>query len=566
MMRGPLGRILLEERGLSEAALEEALEVQKRKGGRIGEILLSRKAITESDLLEALGIQFGMETVSSLPAPSLPPPGFADKVPIHFLKEHRMVPVPAPGGGTRIAVHDPLLFQPLDDLRRAIGCEGAPAVLAPLASILSAINAAYDTGRGAVEQVIQDMQDEDGDAILSQIRQAGDLLDDTSSAPIIKLVNLMLSQAVRDKASDIHIEPYRDRLKIRYRVDGILYDMLSPPKHAQATLVSRIKIMADLDIAEKRLPQDGRIDIRIGDRQVDVRVATLPTAFGERVVLRLLDKGQTLLGLTELGMDGTVLTAFSRLIRAAHGIVLVTGPTGSGKTTTLYAALGTINRPDINIITIEDPIEYRIDGIGQIQVNPKIGLTFASGLRSIVRQDPDVIFVGEIRDRETAEIAVHSALTGHLVFSTLHTNDSAGAVTRLIDMGIEPYLVSSSVVGIVAQRLVRTVCGGCREACPADEALLAELGPAGGVLAGREIFRGKGCAACLHTGYRGRTGIFELMAMDDDLRALVLKTADANAIGKAAASKGMLTLLQDGLRRVAQGVTSLEEVFRVTQV
>jgi general secretion pathway protein E len=475
-----------------------------------------------------------------------------------------MVPVITPNG-VSIAVNDPFLFQPLDDLRLMLGMDGTEIVLASHSSILSAINFAYDMGRHSAEEVIQDMNEEDGELIISEIEETGDLLDDTSDAPIIKLVNLMLSQAVKDRASDIHVEPTQDRLKIRYRVDGVLYDMLSPPKHVQSTLISRIKIMAKMNIAEKRLPQDGRIEIRIGDKNVDIRVSTIPTAFGERVVLRLLDKTHILLTVSDLGMPDNRLKEFDGLIRSAHGIILVTGPTGSGKTTTLYAALSTINTTDINIITIEDPIEYQIDGIGQIQVNRKIDLTFAKGLRSIVRQDPDVILVGEIRDLETAEIAIQSALTGHLVFSTLHTNDSASAVTRLIDMGIEPFLVTSSIISILAQRLVRVICKDCKEAYTPDQESLQNIGLTPEMLEGNQIYRGRGCPSCLNTGYMGRTGIFELMGLDDTVKNMILKTSDANAIKHKALEQGMITLRQAGAQKVLEGVTSIEEVFRVTQ-
>ena len=489
---------------------------------------------------------------------------FTEKAPIQFLKKYRMVPVMNPKEAY-IATHDPLLFQPLDDLKLLLGLDGIPVILAPQSAIISTINFAYDMSRDSAEQVIEGMHEDETDLIISEIEVTGDLLEDTSDAPIIKLVNLMLSQAVKDRASDIHIEPSQNRVKIRYRVDGILYDKLTPPKHVQSALISRIKIMAKLNIAEKRLPQDGRIEIRIADRNIDIRVSTIPTAFGERVVLRLLDKTNILLKVSDLGMAGGQMDAFNRLIRSAHGILLVTGPTGSGKTTTLYAALSTINTPDINIITIEDPVEYQIDGIGQIQVNPKIDLTFARGLRSIVRQDPDVILVGEIRDLETAEIAIQSALTGHLVFSTLHTNDSASAVTRLIDMGIEPFLVSSSVLAILAQRLVRTICDECREAYLPDEQSLQEIGITPEMVGDRVIYRGRGCPVCLSTGYKGRTGIFEFMIIDDLLSNLILKTSDAHAIKNRAIKQGMLTLRQDGALKVLNGATSVEEVFRVTQ-
>jgi len=557
-----IGDILAETCGLSEEALGEALKVQDEKGGRLGEILIRQKAISEADLTKGLSIQFDIPFSSTLPLEGLKTE-FTEKVPIQFLKKYKMVPVITPNGAS-IALSDPLLFQPLDDLCLLLGGDGMETVLVPPAAVLSVINFAYDMTRDSAEQVIEGMHEEDTDLILSEIEDIGDLLDDTSDAPIIKLVNLMLSQAVKDRASDIHVEPSQNRVKIRYRVDGILYDKLSPPKHVQSTLVSRIKIMAKMNIAEKRLPQDGRIEIKIGDKNIDIRVSTIPTAFGERVVMRLLDKTNVLLTVLDLGMPEDRLKEFDKLIRSAYGIILVTGPTGSGKTTTLYAALSTINTTDINIITIEDPIEYQIEGIGQIQINPKIDLTFANGLRSIVRQDPDVILVGEVRDLETAEIAIQSALTGHLVFSTLHTNDSASAVTRLIDMGIEHFLVTSSVVAILAQRLVRVICNHCKEEYVPDEESLQNIGLNPKTVAGKKIYRGRGCPLCLNTGYRGRTGIFELMVLDDNLKRLILKTSDANAIKHRAVEQGMVTLQQDGGQKVLDGITTIEEVFRIT--
>ena len=563
MIHRLIGEILKKICSLSEETLAEALKIQEEKGDSIGEILIQNGAIREADLLKAFGIQFGLPLWSTISTEDMDT-SFTQEIPIQFLKKHRMVPVAIPGG-VYIAVNDPMLFQPLDDLRLILGWDGGETVLASRSAILSAINFAYDMSRDSAEQVIQDMREEDRDLIISAVEETGDLLDDTSDAPIIKLVNLMLSQAVKGRASDIHIEPYQNRIKIRYRVDGILYDMISPPKHIQSTLISRIKIMAKLNIAEKRLPQDGRIEIRIGDKNVDIRVSTIPTAFGERVVLRLLDKSNVLLRLSDLGMSEEGLKVFNELIKSAHGIILVTGPTGSGKTTTLYAALSIINNSDVNIITIEDPIEYQIEGIGQIQVNPKIDLTFANGLRSIVRQDPDVILVGEIRDLETAEIAIQAALTGHLVFSTLHTNDSASAVTRLIDMGIEPFLVTSSVISILAQRLVRTVCNECKAAYTPDEESLQNIGVTSEMFAGKKIYEGKGCQGCLNTGYRGRSGIFELMILDDPIKNLILKTSDSNAIKRKAVEQGMTTLRQDGAFKVVNGITTVEEVHRVTQ-
>jgi len=558
-----IGEILKEICSFSDDIFDEALEIQREKGGRIGEILIQKGAIGEGDLLKARGIQFGLPLWPTITTEDMDT-SFTEKIPIQFLKKYKMVPV-VKSDGVYIAVNDPTLFQPLDDLHIILGWDGVETVLAPYSAILSAINFAYDMSSDSAEQVIQDMHEEDRDMIISAVEETGDLLDDTSDAPIIKLVNLMLSQAVKARASDIHIEPYQNRIKVRYRVDGILYDMLSPPKHVQSTLISRIKIMARLNIAEKRLPQDGRIEIRIGDKNVDIRVSTIPTAFGERVVLRLLDKTNVLLKVSDLGMPEQGLKVFNGLIKSAHGIVLVTGPTGSGKTTTLYAALSSINNSDINIITIEDPVEYQIEGIGQIQVNPKIDITFANGLRSIVRQDPDVILVGEIRDLETAEIAIQAALTGHLVFSTLHTNDSASAVTRLIDMGIEPFLVTSSVIAILAQRLVRNVCNECKEEYIPDQESLENIGITPEMSSGKKIYKGKGCQDCLNTGYRGRTGIFELMILDDPIKSLILKTSDSNAIKRKAVNQGMVTLRQDGALKVLNGITTVEEILRITQ-
>ena len=560
-----LGEILRESFGVSAESIEAALAVQREKGGRIGEILVQLRRIGESDLLNARSQQCGLEVVHTLPTDFAP--FFVSHVPIGFLKKFKMVPVATPAE-SYIAVAEPFYFQQLDDLQRRIQWEGIKTVLTSPNEVFVAIHAAYNMTRQEVaDQVMQDMDEDNPESILSEIEETSDLLDDTSDAPVIKLVNLVLSQAVRDSASDVHIESYKDRVKIRKRVDGILYDMYSPPRHVQGKLISRIKIMAKMDIAEKRLPQDGRIEIRIADKNIDIRVSTLPTSFGERVVMRLLDKSASLVPLTDLGFSAEDLDHFLKLIRAPHGIILVTGPTGSGKTTTLYSALGIINNPDINIITVEDPIEYRMQGISQVQVNPKIGLSFANGLRTIVRQDPDVILVGEIRDLETAEIAIQAALTGHLVFSTLHTNDAASAITRLIDMGVEPFLVSSAVNAILAQRLVRKICPYCREAYVPTDTFLEKVGLSPAEFAGRELYRGAGCAQCLQTGYKGRIGIFELMSLTPAMKGLILTTSDAGQIKEQALASretGMMTLRQDGLRKVLSGRTTLEEVFRVT--
>jgi general secretion pathway protein E len=557
-----IGEILIDEYGLNPAAVSQALETQKEIALPLGEILVKDGDAAELDVLHALGQQFGMEVRPSLPMEI--DTDFTARLAIGFLKNHRLVPV-VTDQERFIAVHSPFAFQAVDDVCRVLGQPDLQAVLAPLGSILHAINFAYDMTQSSADTVMQDIDEEDPERLFTEIEEVGDLLDDTSDSPVIRLVNLMFSQAIRDNASDIHIEPYQNSLKIRQRLDGILYDMLSPPKHVQPALISRIKIMAKLNIAEKRLPQDGRIELKVANREIDVRVSTLPTAFGERVVLRLLKKSSVLLSLADLGMPEDRFVPFAKEIKAPNGIVLVTGPTGSGKTTTLYAALSAINTTEINIITVEDPIEYRIGGIGQVQVNPKIDLTFASGLRSIVRQDPDVILVGEIRDTETAEIAIQSALTGHLVFSTLHTNDSAGAITRLRDMGIEPFLIASSVNAILAQRLVRIICQYCKEEYTPAPEMLTRIGLDPAVCRGRKIYRGRGCDKCHHTGYKGRRGIFELLVMNQEMKALVLKTSDANEIKRQAVVNGMITLSQDGAMKVLEGLTTIEEVYRVSQ-
>jgi len=554
-------RFFTEKLGIPADTVDQALELQKEKGGELLRLLMRQESVDEIELLQKLGNELEMEVSISLPSEIRP--DFTSLIPISFLKKHIMVPVIV-NNDEFIAINDPFDFQALDELRQILGITEKRPVLCPQTAIISAINFAYDMTQNTAEEVMQDIDEEDPEALFTEIEETGDLLDDTSDSPVIRLVNLMFSQAVRDRASDIHIEPYQNSLKIRQRLDGILYDMLSPPKHVQSALISRIKVMAKLNIAEKRLPQDGRIELKVANREVDIRVSTLPTSFGERVVLRLLEKASVLISLTDLGMPEDRFKPFTELIKAANGIVLVTGPTGSGKTTTLYAALTSINTTDINIITVEDPVEYRISGIGQVQVNPKIDLTFASGLRSIVRQDPDVILVGEIRDTETARIAIQSALTGHLVFSTLHTNDAASAITRLIDMGIEPFLLSSSINAILAQRLVRIICPECKTAYTPDPEAIEKLGLDPEEMEGKQVYRGRGCSNCHHTGYKGRCGIFELLIMDQSMKNLVINTANANAISKQAVKNGMITLRRDGADKILAGITTIEEVYRVT--
>lgn len=549
--------------GVSAEALEEARQAQGKNGAGFFEFLLRKKAISETELLKIFSDHFDLSIVSELPLENIDI-GFTQEVSIQYLKKHKMMPF-VTAESALIAVNDPANFQPIDDLRRLLQAPETSIVLARQETIVAAINMAYDMSRASAKDYFDEMSETSADELISEIDETADLLDEVNDAPIIKLVNLIVSGAIKDRASDIHVEPYSNNLKIRYRIDGVLYDILTLPRRVQSPLVSRIKIMAKLNIAEKRLPQDGRIEIRIAARLIDIRVSIIPTAFGERVVLRLLDKSSNILKLSDLGMHDERVTLINNLIKSPYGILLVTGPTGSGKTTTLYAALSTINRPEINIITIEDPIEYQIDGVGQIQVNPKIDLTFAAGLRSIVRQDPDVILIGEIRDRETAEIAIQSSLTGHLVFSTLHTNDAASAVTRLIDMGIEPFLVTSSVIAIIAQRLLRVLCPHCKEEYVPDKESLANLGLNKSVLKDHAFYRKKGCNLCMQTGYRGRTAIFEIMTVDDDIKRLVLKTSDANQINDLAIKHGMITLQQDGIQKVMNGITTTEEVLRVTR-
>jgi general secretion pathway protein E len=469
-------------------------------------------------------------------------------------------------GVVLVAMSNPFDLQPLDDVSLLLQTPVEP-ILSTENEILSALNRLYETGAQTAAEVIEDLDTEELGRLAHDLEVTQDILDQDTEAPIIRLVNSILSQAVRERASDIHLEPFERSLKVRYRIDGILHEVLAPPKRLQSAITSRLKIMADLNIAERRLPQDGRITIRVRNKEIDIRVSVIPTAFGERMVLRLLEKSGALLELEDIGFSRDLFDVYTRLIHRSHGIILVTGPTGSGKTTTLYATLHRINSPEVNILTVEDPIEYQLTGIGQVQVNPKIDLTFAHGLRSFLRQDPDVIMVGEIRDRETAEIAIQASLTGHLVFSTLHTNDAASAVTRLLDMGVESFLISSSVLAMMAQRLVRILCQDCREPVEPSLDTLRELGLTTETYArtGGQFYRAKGCPTCHGTGYRGRTGIYELLVMDDAVRALIMQQANANAIKAAAMERGMRTLLQDGVRKVLQGRTTAEEVLRVTQ-
>jgi general secretion pathway protein E len=560
-----LEEILLARGLVHEADIVKVRESERARGQPLGTLLVQQGLITEEDLLEALSEQFGLPYWRKLEETGIEQIPIA-KVPITFYRQQKVFPIACTDSGVKVAVSDPLNLQPLDDLAVFLGAPVEP-VLSSERELMAAINRFFDRETGSTEQVMQDLEGEDLGAIANEIEETDDLLDLASEAPVIRLVNSILTQAVRARASDIHIEPFERELKVRYRIDGLLYNTLTPPRRLQAAISSRIKVMANLNIAERRLPQDGRIRIRVGEKDVDIRVSVVPIAYGERIVLRLLDKTSVLLGLEEIGMAEDAYSKYSRLIKRSNGIILVTGPTGSGKTTTLYGTLNKINAPELNTITIEDPIEYQLSGIGQIQVNPRIDLTFANGLRSILRQDPDIIMVGEIRDRETAEIAIQASLTGHLVFSTLHTNDAAGAVTRLLDMGVEAFLVSSSVIAIIAQRLVRVICRECREPYRPDLSLVKELG----LERFREtafegfFYRGKGCTACFQTGYRGRSGIYELLVIDDNIRGLIMGGTDSNVIRRKAIEQGMTTLFRDGIDKITNGTTTVDEVLRVTQ-
>ena len=566
MVGRPLGEILRAVAGLSEAALDEALRAQADEGGRLGEVLVSRKAVSADDVARALALQLDIPYQSEVALDAVDAE-LVRQVPINFAKQALILPLGLEGESVALLVADPLDTTMLDHARMLLQRNVSPRV-AVAAVIVDAINGVYDRALNEAEQLVGEMEAQDLQSLAHELEEPQDLLDTDDEAPIIRLVNSLLFRAAKERASDIHIEPMERELLVRFRIDGVLQEVIKPPKRYQNSIVSRVKVMGQLNIAEKRLPQDGRIRIKLAGRDIDIRLSTIPCTFGERIVMRLLDKATTILDLPEIGMAPADMALMDQVIRRSHGIVLVTGPTGSGKTTTLYAALSRINTPDLNILTVEDPVEYQIRGIGQMAINPKIGLTFAAGLRSFLRQDPDVILVGEIRDRETAEIAIQASLTGHLVFSTVHTNDAASAVTRLVDMGVEPFLVASSLTAVMAQRLVRRLCPECREGYHPTAEELKEVGltPEAVARAGNPtIYRAKGCDACGGNGYRGRTGIYEMLMVDDDIRQLALKNVDSGSMKKAGVAKGMRTLLDDGARKVLAGETTLAEVLSVTQ-
>jgi len=558
----PLGEILQHDFTIPRQRIEAALAEQEQSGDRLGQILIKMKVLDNVVLAKALATQFELSYLETIAEESAAD-DLLDLIPIGFAKEYRIYPLARQNGRLQVAVADPLDSRPLNDLSTLTGEDIEPWVTTP-EEILRAINRGYEKQAGETTEVIEEIEEKTAGDLVRDLEPA-DLIDASDEAPIIRFVNSLITQGYKERASDIHIEPFERDLLVRYRIDGILYEVLKPPLKAHAGIVSRIKIMAHLNIAEKRLPQDGRFRVRVAGRDIDIRVSSLPTAFGERVVLRLLDKTSNVLSLEDIGLGSSLLHQFESMISKNHGIFLVTGPTGSGKTTTLYAALTRLNNREKNIITVEDPIEYQLPGVGQIQVNPKIDLTFANGLRSILRQDPDIIMVGEIRDRETAEIAVQSALTGHMVFSTLHTNNAAGALTRLVEMGIEPFLAASSIVGILAQRLVRRICPHCKEAIDPPAELLDQLGDECTLPAKPQFYQGRGCSRCMNIGYWGRCGIYELLPVDETVRGLLMQDKDATTIKQAAMRQGMQTLRAAGVTRALEGVTTLEEILRVTQ-
>lgn len=561
-----LGDILLRTTRLEPEQLERARARQRESHERLGDVLVEEGLLNPDEVLAGVAEQLRLDVRHTLSADEVDE-SLVQRVPIAFAKQHRILPLSY--DEERQIVHivaaDALDTGPIDDLRILFRGADVDLALASERVIVSAINQAYDRG-GASTDMLAEAAEDDLDALADEaLHEPQDLLEATDDAPIIRLVNSLLQHAVKERASDIHIEPFEKEIRVRFRIDDVLYEPMRPlPRRLQASIASRIKIMGNLDIAEKRLPQDGRIRLKIAGRDYDVRLSTVPVAFGERLVMRLLPDTQALLDLEKIGFNETQRRALARIIHRPNGIFLVTGPTGSGKTTTLHACLHEINDTDKNIITIEEPVEITQEGIGQIEVNPKIELTFATGLRAILRQDPNVVLVGEIRDKETADIAIQASLTGHLVLSTLHTNDAASALTRLVDQGVEPFLVGSSLVAVLAQRLVRVLCPECREGYTASDDELREMGvrPPGRPVT---LYRATGCPACANTGYQGRLGIFELMIVDDDIRQLLSTNADSKTIKKMAVSKGMATLRSDGTRKVLSGVTSISELLRATE-
>ena len=542
-------------------------------GDRLDEALLRCPYFTEEDVLKLFAAALGQEFLVDIQAKDVPAE-FVEAVPATYAQHHYLIGITdenSQNSELTVVLSKPLDVDVLDNVSKMLGVP-VKAAIATRAAITAVIDIAYEQRTTVIEEVAEELDSQNLDRLVDEVTSSDDLLDVVNRPPVIRLVNDILFRALQLRASDIHVHPYEAKIQIRYRIDGILYDTLSLNRNVLPLIISRIKVMAGMDIAERRMPQDGRCSVRLGQREVDLRVSTVPTSFGERSVLRLLDKSTALFGLNELGLWENDLKKFDSLLGRTHGVIFVTGPTGSGKSTTLYACLNRLNSAEKNIMTIEDPIEYQLEGISQMQVASKKGMTFATSLRHVLRQDPDVIMVGEVRDIETARMAIQSSLTGHLVFSTLHTNDAAGAVSRLLDLGVEPYLASSSLIAIMAQRLVRKVCPDCQQKYEPTPHELSELGLAApeAVLSssdhqGGKFFIGAGCDRCFQTGYRGRTGVYELMLINEEIQDLIYKRQSAGVIKKAALNAGLQTLRMDGARKVLAGTTTIPEVLRVTQ-
>jgi general secretion pathway protein E len=552
-----IGELLLKYTALTQEQLDECVAIQEKEGGRLGDILLRKKYVLPHEIMRALCHQIDLPFVEDLKANEIDPK-LVDKLPINYSRSREILPIEKTDTHLTVAVSDPFNLESLEDIRVLFGSKQVKTVVTTSARLQDAINRVYERN---TSNMIQDIKREDEESY-DDLEGPIDILDATEDeAPVIRFVNSVIFRAVKEKASDIHIEPYDRETVIRFRVDGILHDILHQPKKVHAAVSSRVKVMGNLDIAEKRIPQDGRIFRKVAGKEIDIRLSTIPTQFGERIVMRILEKGGELLSLERLGFEGDTLASVSKLIQRENGIILITGPTGSGKSTTMAACLARINTHDINILTAEDPIEYQLNGVGQVQVNAKIDLTFARALRSFLRQDPDVIMVGEIRDTETADLAVTAALTGHLVLSSLHTNEAAGAFPRLIDMGVEPFLVASSVNAVMAQRLVRRVCLKCKESYEASPIELQELGLKN-IQGPITLYKAVGCVSCSQTGYSGRINVHELLIVDDPIRSLIMKNADSATIRRSAMERGMLTMHEDGARKVLAGVTTVQELSR----
>jgi general secretion pathway protein E len=559
--RQRIGEILIARGKLDVAGLERALRLQQETHEKLGALLVTLGLVAQRDVAEALSQQLGLPLVETNGYPELPI--LEERVSARFLREARALPLSEDEQELALAMADPTDGYTMGAFEMVTGRTVKPWVAIPT-ELEAALERLYGAGKSVLGQLVGDVEQRDELAFDADVQQLKDL---ASEAPVIRLVSLLITNALEMRASDIHIEPFENRLIVRYRIDGVLHEVESPPRRLSAAVISRIKIMANLDIAERRLPQDGRIRLRVQGKDIDLRISTVPTMHGESLVMRILDKGGVALDFKRLGFEEGTLKVFLDVLLEPHGILLVTGPTGSGKTTTLYTALDRLNKPDVKILTVEDPVEYQMPGINQIQVKPQIDLTFANALRSIVRQDPDVIMIGEIRDLETAQIAVQSALTGHLVLSTVHTNDAPSTVNRLLDMGVEDYLLTSTVIGILAQRLVRTLCANCKEAYAALPELVEEMGLRKFATNGDEIklYHAKGCGECAHTGYIGRISIMEMLPMTDALRSLIMRHATSTDLRAEAIKGGMVSMYEDGVRKAVAGVTTFEEVLRVTR-